>query len=158
MQFFKSRPPGPPEISADATSNLGVTEQSPGPDVLAALAACGVKATRALLKNRPKLGRQRQTRLTALGRRGVEQSRAEDGVSIEDLADAARLFEDIDGAATSVRRAVPPIRMHLDAQTHEYGADPMLWMRTKAGSAFKPVAAAEKRPAQGRGWLMSLFF
>lgn len=125
--------------AGSAEADVAHTEQTPGPEVIASIAA-----------------------LTPPGRRTVAQrcrplmqpSDERRGVSIEDLAAAARLMADVDGAATSVQRSLPPMRAPREDSAHEYGADPMLWTRHGARRAAPAEVA---RPRRG-GWLMNLFF
>lgn len=132
------------------------TEQSPGPVVLAALAACGSRARRALKAARPKLNADARARLRAATAPLRPQRRAR----FEDVAGPSRLFEHLDEAASSVQRTLPPMRAQIGPKSGDeadqlYGADPMLWSRARPIEPTKPAPAPKRRRA---GWIGSFFF
>lgn len=150
MRIFRSR-----QTRANEESLLDSTEQAPHPAVLSALVACKDRAKRAVQTTKSKIAQRFKNR--RLNQWMREKSRVRDDVSIEDLAVAARLSQDVDAAATSVQKSLPPMRAHLDGQAHEYGADPMIWTRTRHGSFIKPPLDPAPR-AGGLRWIMNFFF
>lgn len=138
MSPFLSRPTAHKPQTADTSK--GLTEQSPGPHVLAALASGAARANGSSPSR------------FATNARFKRVMRPKTGVSIEELARIARASGDVNGDATSASQ------QPAADEPHEYGADPMLWARYGEPRVAVLEDARPARPTEWRGWLMNLFF